>query len=150
MFAAANPFRNPSFNASSNAYQQIGVASAVDSASPHRLVGMLYDGLLESIAQARGALRNGDVEAKCRSVNRAVRIVEEGLKGGLDTGAGGEIATNLNMLYGYVSQRLTMANLRSDEAMLQECAGLIEPLRDAWLQIGPSAAEAAPKKVVNG
>jgi flagellar protein FliS len=150
MFAAANPFRNPSFNAQSNAYRQIGVTSAVDSANPHRLVGMLYDGLLESIAQARGAVRAGNVELKCRSVSRAVRIVEEGLKGGLDLRAGGEIANNLNMLYGYVSQRLTLANLRSDEAMLQECADLIQPLRDAWAQIGAVAAEAPVPMVVNG
>ena len=73
MFAAANPFRTPSFSAQSNAYRQIGVTSAVDGANPHRLVGMLYDGLLESIAEARGALRTGNVEMKCRSVSRAVR-----------------------------------------------------------------------------
>lgn len=150
MFAAANPFRNASFNAQSNAYRQIGVTSAVDGANPHRLVGLLYDGLLESIAEARGALRAGNVETKCRSLGRAVRIVEEGLKGGLDTRAGGALAVNLNLLYGYVSQRLTMANLRNDEAALQECADLIQPLRDAWLQIGAGVAEAALPMVVNG
>ncbi|MBX9794835.1 MAG: flagellar export chaperone FliS [Burkholderiaceae bacterium] len=150
MFAAANPFRTPSFNAQSNAYQQIGVTSAVDGANPHRLVGMLYDGLLESIAQARGALRSGNVELKCRSVSRAVRIVEEGLKGGLDVRSGGALAQNLSMLYGYVSQRLTMANLHNDEAMLQECADLIQPLCDAWAQIGVNAAVASQPMVVNG
>lgn len=148
MFAAANPFRTPSFNAQSNAYRQIGVTSAVDGANPHRLVGMLYEGLLESIAEARGALRTGNVEMKCRSVSRAVRIVEEGLKGGLDLQSGGEIAANLSLVYGYVSQRLTMANLQNDDAMLQQCAELIQPLREAWTRIG--AAVAAQPLVVNG
>jgi flagellar protein FliS len=150
MFAAANPFRNPSFNAQSNAYRQIGVTSAVDGANPHRLVGMLYDGLLESIAEARGALRSGNVETKCRSVGRAVRIVEEGLKGGLDLQSGGDIARNLSLLYGYVSQRLTLANVHNDEAMLQECADLIQPVRDAWAQIGAAAPSAPLPLVVNG
>jgi flagellar protein FliS len=150
MFAAANPFRNPSFNAQSNAYRQIGVTSAVDGANPHRLVAMLYDGLLESIAQARGALRSGNVELKCRSVSRAVRIVEEGLKGALDINSGGDLAANLNILYGYLSQRLTMANLHNDETMLQECANLVQPLRDAWMQIGVQSIEPATKRVVNG
>ncbi len=150
MFAAANPFRNPSFNAQSNAYRQIGVTSAVDGANPHRLIGMLYDGLIESIAEARGALRAGKIDVKCRSIGRAVRIVEEGLKGGLDTVAGGPLATNLGLLYSYVSQRLTMANLRNDEAMLQECADLIQPLRDAWAQIGTSASAAPQPMVANG
>ena len=83
-----------------------------------------------------------------RSVSRAVRIVEEGLKGGLDLQSGGEIAANLSLVYGYVSQRLTMANLQNDDAMLQQCAELIQPLREAWTQIG--AAVATQPLVVNG
>ncbi|MFM9916701.1 MAG: flagellar export chaperone FliS [Rhizobacter sp.] len=150
MYAAANPFRNASFNGQSNAYREVGVTSAVDGANPHRLVEMLYDGLLESIAQARGALRAKNVELKCHSISRAVRIVEEGLIGGLDMASGGELAANLRLLYGYVSQRLTLANLRNDEAMLQECADLVQPLRDAWSQISAQAAAPTPKRVVNG
>lgn len=150
MYAAANPFRNASFNGQSNTYREVGVTSAVDGANPHRLIEMLYDGLLESIAEARGALRAKNIEGKCRSISRAVRIVDEGLKGGLDMNVGGDLANNLSMLYGYVSQRLTLANLHNDEAMLQECVDLIQPLRDAWVQIGGQAAAPAPKRVVNG
>jgi len=150
MFAAANPFRNASFSAQSNVYREVGVSSAVDSANPHRLVEMLYDGLLESIAQARGAMRVRNIDLKCRSISRAVRIVEEGLLDALDMTSGGELAANLSLLYGYVSRRLTLANLRNDEAMLQECADLVQPLRDAWSQIAAQAAAPAPKRVVNG
>lgn len=150
MFAASNPFRNTSYTGQSNTYRDIGVSSAVDGANPHRLIELLYDGVLESITQARGALRTNNVELKCRSVNRAVRIVEEGLKGGLDMASGGEIAANLSRLYDYVSQQLTLANLRNDEAMLIACAELIAPLRDAWMQIGVVAAAPAAKRVVNG
>ncbi len=150
MYAAANPFRNASFNAQSNVYREVGVASAIDGANPHRLVEMLYDGLLESIALARGALRNHNVETKCRNVSRAVRIVDEGLKGALDMQSGGELSKNLNLLYVYVSQRLTLANLRNDDKMMQECADLIQPLRDAWVQIGVNAAAPAPARAVHG
>ena len=150
MFAAANPFRTASFSGQSNVYREVGVSSAIDGANPHRLVEMLYDGLLESIAQARGALRTNDIEVKCRSISRAVRIVEEGLLGALDMASGGELAANLSRLYGYVSRRLTLANLRNDETMLQECADLVQPLRDAWTQISAQAAAPAPKRVVNG
>lgn len=150
MYAAANPFRNASFSGQSNAYREVGVTSAVDGANPHRLIQMLYDGLLESIAQARGAMRSNNVELKCHSLSRAVRIVDEGLHGALDMASGGDLAANLSELYGYVSRRLTLANLRSDEAMLQECVDVIEPLRDAWSQIAAQAAASAPKRVVNG
>src|SRR5262245_56484480 len=138
---AANPFRNAS-NVSSM-YRQVGVASAVDHASPHHLVTMLYDGLLESIAAARGAIAQGDVEAKGRAIGRAVRIVEEGLRGGLDRERGGALAQNLDALYQYVVQQLTKANLRGDSAALAECQRLVKPVRDAWVDIGSAQPQAA-------
>ena len=140
---AANPFRSPNASNVSSMYRQVGVASAVDHASPHRLVTMLYDGLLESITQARGAIAQGDIEAKGRAIGRAVRIVEEGLRGGLDRQRGGALAQNLDALYQYVAQQLTRANLRSDTAALAECHGLVKPLRDSWVDIGSAEPRAA-------
>ena len=140
---AASPFPSASASNLSSMYRQVGASSAVDNASPHRLVAMLYDGLLESIAEARGAIAQDDVAAKGRAIGRAVRIVDEGLRGGLNLQQGGELARNLDALYAYVNQRLTLANLRSDAAALAECAELVRPLRDAWLLIdGNSTASA--------
>jgi flagellar protein FliS len=133
---AASPFRSPAATPLAAMYRQVGTSSEIDHASPHRLVTMLYDGLLESVAQARGALTNRDIDAKGRAVGRAVRIVEEGLRGGLNRQQGGELAGNLDALYAYVARRLTEANLRNDDQALAECAELVKPLRDAWLLIG--------------
>ena len=66
-----------------------------------------------------------------------LRIVEEGLKAGLDLKEGGRLAADLSDLYAYVELRLTQANLRNDLAALDECKRLILPLRDAWASIGP-------------
>ena len=118
------------------AYRQIGIETATSDASPHRLVQMLFDGFQDSIAQARGALREKRIEAKGKAVGRAVRILEEGLRGGLDLAAGGALAADLNALYVYVAMRLTHANLHNDEPALDECARLIEPIRSAWAEIG--------------
>jgi len=137
---AANPFRSPNAGSMPGLYRQVGVSSAVDNASPHRLVTMLYDGLLESIATARNAVIRKDIEAKGRAIGQAVRIVEEGFRGGLNREQGGELAQNLNALYAYISQRLTHANLYSDADTLTECYGLVEPLREAWVAIGATAA----------
>jgi flagellar protein FliS len=138
---AANPFRSSS--SVSTMYRQVGVASAVDHASPHQLVTMLYDGLLEAIAEASSAIAKGDIEAKGRAIGRAVRIVEEGLRGGLDRQRGGEVAQNLDALYQYLVQQLTKANLRSDTAALAECQRLVKPVRDAWVDIGSAQPQAA-------
>lgn len=120
-------------------YQRVQVESSVSDASPHRLVGMLFDGAIDAIAQARGAHARGDEAARGERIGRAVRILEEGLRGGLDRQSGGELATNLDALYRYMIQRLTHANLRRDEAPLRECAELLGPLREAWQQISPPA-----------
>ena len=120
------------------AYVRTGLESRVAEADPHTLVAMLFDGLFESIAQARGAMRSGDRIAKGRAIGRAVGIVDEGLRAALDLQAGGALARDLHDLYAYVTMRLTRANLGDDDAALDECAALMQPLRDAWNAIGPA------------
>lgn len=139
MFAspyAASPARNTMLG---NLYQQVHVESQLSGATPHRLVAMLFDGWMEAVAQGRGAMRSGNVLLKGQSLGRAVRIIEEGLRAGLDHDAGGQLARDLNDLYGYLTLRLTQANLRNDESALEECVRLMRPLQEAWAAIGPKA-----------
>lgn len=135
MFSSSNatPYgRAPQF---AQAYRQIAAETGVADASPHRLVAMLFDGFVDSLADARGALREGDIERKGRAIGRALRIVGEGLRGGLNMKAGGRLAQDLDQLYAYVTVRLTQGNLRNDTAALDECQRLIEPVREAWAAI---------------
>ncbi|MFO1330450.1 MAG: flagellar export chaperone FliS [Rubrivivax sp.] len=140
MFSSAPtmPFgRPPQF---AQAYRNMAAETGIADASPHRLVAMLYDGFLEAVAEARGALRAQDVQRKGRAIGRAVRIVEEGLRAGLNLKAGGTLAADLDQLYGYVGMRLTQANLNNSDAALDECQRLLQPLRDAWMSIGTPTA----------
>lgn len=127
----------------SDAYRRIGMETSVASASAHRLIAMLFDGLADALARARGAMQAGLVAEKGRAIGHAVRIVEEGLRSSLNLQDGGAIAADLNRLYGYVALRLTHANLHNDAAALRECSELIEPVRSAWLAIEPAQASAA-------
>ena len=138
MFAATPTHRN--HRASAGSYQRVGVETGVGGASPHELVTMLFDGFNVALAQARNALQQKRIEAKCKAITQAVRIVDEGLKATLDRDAGGKLAADLDALYGYVALRLTQANLNNDSAALDECARLMEPVRSAWVAIGPGAA----------
>jgi flagellar protein FliS len=131
--ATSTPFgRQPQF---AQAYRNMAAQTGIADASPHRLVAMLYDGFLEALAEARGAMRAREIERKGRAIGRAARIVEEGLRGGLNLEAGGRLADDLNRLYQYVGMRLTQANLKNDEKALDECQQLLQPLRDAWMSI---------------
>ena len=118
-----------------SAYKQVSTESRVDTATPHGLIQILFDELLVTLASARGAMARGDVATKGRSIGRAIRILEEGLKAGLDTERGGALAENLRSLYDYCGVRLTIANARNDDAALQEVIGLIEPIAQGWKQI---------------
>lgn len=115
-----------------SAYRDVGASTAIEGASPHKLVSLLYGGLAAEIARARGAVGRGDVATKGAAIGRAVRIVEEGLRAPLNMQAGGELATNLANLYEYMVQRLTFANLHGDDAALAECAQITQTLREGW------------------
>lgn len=121
-------------------YSQVGAETRVAAASPHQLVALLFEAYMEALAQARGAMREGRRAEKGVALGRAVRIVEEGLRAGLDLRAGGSLARDLDELYQYLTRRLTLANLRDDEAALEECRRLVLPLQEAWVAIGPGAA----------
>jgi flagellar protein FliS len=121
------------------AYRSIAAETGITDASPHRLVTMLYDGFLDAVAEARGAMRSGDLERKGRAIGRAVRIVEEGLRAGLNLkpAAAGQ---RPERAVRYVGRRMTEANLRNDEAALDECQRLMQPLREAWITISTPAS----------
>ncbi|MBI3348064.1 MAG: flagellar export chaperone FliS [Burkholderiales bacterium] len=120
-------------------YAKVGLETDVQAASPHRLVAMLFDGLFDAMTQAGVAIQAGNVELKGRALSRAVRILDEGLRAGLDLSAG-QLATDLRELYGYVCTRLTQANLHSDLAAIEECQRLLSPVREAWTAIGQTPA----------
>ncbi len=137
MFSTA--IRSQVAHRQAGAYKTVHAATGVDSATPHGLIGMLFDGLLGAVAEARGAIRQRDLAAKGNAIGRAVRILDEGLSASLNLQAGGELAADLRALYGYIALRLTQANLHNDEAALEECVRLIEPVRAGWAGIAGQA-----------
>src|SRR5437764_13042441 len=88
-------------------YRDVNASTAVEGASPHKLVSLLYQTLASEIAAARGAIARSDVPEKCRAIAKAVRIVEEGLLAPLDPEGAGGLAADLDTLYRYLLQRRT-------------------------------------------
>ena len=129
----ASPFSQRGSGAS--LYSRVGVETDVGNASPHRLVTLLFEGVFSSMNQARAAIQSGDIGLKARSLSRAVRILDEGLKAALDLEAG-PLASDLRDLYTWMGLRLTHANLHSDLKAIEECQRVLVPVRDAWISIG--------------
>lgn len=120
------------------AYAQVSVESGVMSASPHQLIVMLFDGALSALLRARILMSQGNIAGKGQAISKAINIIDNGLKSGLNHEQGGEIADNLAALYDYMKCRLMQANLHNDIAAIEEVTGLLENIADAWRQIGPN------------
>ena len=121
-----------------NAYKNVGLESGVAAADPHKLILMLYQGALLAIASAKNQILRQQISAKGSSITKAIKIIDEGLKACLDIKAGGEIAKNLGDLYDYMNQRLLIANLKNDTAILDEVSALLSELKGAWESISPA------------
>jgi flagellar secretion chaperone FliS len=109
-------------------------------ASPLKLIQLLYDAALDSIAAARLHLRQRDIRARTRAINKALRIVSE-LSACLNHEAGGSLSRNLAGLYAYVVRLLIEANTKQIEAPLAESEGLLSGLAEAWKACSPAPAE---------
>jgi len=113
-----------------------------ETASPHRLILMLYDGALTNINRARAALEAGKKADAHNHLQKSQDIVFE-LIACLNEEQGGEIAANLRNIYMYVIERLVQANVRKDAGLLEEPENLLKQLREAWAQIGKEVSHGA-------
>lgn len=131
------------FNSQADAYAKVGVETSVMTADPHKLILMLFDGALLSIATASAAMDHKDIPTKGTAISKAIEIILNGLRASLDQDAGGELAGRLAALYDYMSERLVYANMTNNRAALDEVSGLLGSLREAWEGIAPNAASSA-------
>ena len=123
-----------------NAYAKVGMETGVTSASPHKLIVMLFDGALVSVTAAIMNMKAGNIPDKGAAISKAIMIIDSGLRASLDKKAGGEIAEGLDALYEYMGARLVEANLKNQVEILEEVHRLLSELRSAWNAIGGSAA----------
>ncbi len=112
-------------------YQNVDLHARTAQASPVQLVLILTDGLLEELARARAHIVARRYEAKARSLDRCIDILN-GLSSALDTESGGELVDNLARLYDYCAHRLCQAGIKLDPAIVDEVVNLMTTLRNGW------------------
>lgn len=106
-----------------------------ETASPHRLITMLYDGAIRFMNQSIANVEVQDIEATNLSLSRAQDIVNE-LIACLNFDEGNDIAVNLNNLYRYVIDLLIQANIKKSVEPIEEAITIIKDIREAWMAIG--------------
>lgn len=118
-------------NSAMQQYKNIGSQAAVGDASPYQLIAMLYKGVLDNLAAAKGGMARHDVALKGEKIGRAIEIIDY-LRATLDLDQGGDIAVNLRDLYSYMETRLLQANMESNTDMIDEVAGLMREIKLGW------------------
>lgn len=115
-------------------YREVSAHGNVAASDPHQLILLLMNGALDAIAVAKGHMRRNEIAEKGLNISRAISIID-GLRFSLDHKVGGDLVTNLDELYLYMGQRLLQANIRNNPEWLDEVAGLLREIREAWEQI---------------
>ncbi len=103
---------------------------SLQTATPQRLVVLLYDRLVRDIEGAQEALGQGDRLTANGLLIHAQDIVNE-LRVSLDISVW-DAAGGLAALYDYLAVTLVRANVSGDPQLAQACWDVAAPLRDAW------------------
>lgn len=122
------------------AYAKVSVESAVMSASSDQLITLLFDGALSALVRARLFLQDGNIVKKGESLSKAINIIDNGLKVGLEEDSEDELTRNLYSLYRYMVHRLLRANLDNDVTIIEEVETLLRNIADAWKEVSGSPA----------
>jgi flagellar protein FliS len=109
-------------------------------ASPARLVTMLYEKAITSLRLAIAAIEDGDIKARWAANLRAVEIIEH-LSMTLDTDKGGEFAEKLEPLYPFMIKHLINVDVHNDPEPARQVIALLEPLRDSWRSLDRRMAQ---------
>jgi len=121
-------------------YSQVSLQTEVMEADPHKLIQLLLEGALTRLAMAKNCMEQKDIEGRNEKIGRAIDIICA-LQESLDHEQGGEISTNLERLYDYMTRRLFDANRLNDVDMVNEVMGLLLEVKSGWEGIRDSYEE---------
>ncbi len=108
--------------------------NAVETATPTRMVVMLYDGAIRFLGQALPAMRAHRYDQQSLFIGKAQAIIAH-LRDTLDFEAGGAVARHLEGMYVSLFDALTDANIHDRPERIEEAVAALRELREAWLEV---------------
>ena len=96
-----------------------------------RIVVLCHEGCIANLARAQEEMRAGNRSQKGVYLGKALAIVTE-LMNCLDREQGGEIAERLELLYRYIIDTLSQANLKQDPDLLDGPVRVLKELKEGW------------------
>lgn len=107
--------------------------TAIQSASKEKILLMLYEGAIKFVKLSIQALEKNQIKDKCENIGRAYDIILE-LNNSLDHKVGGAVASQLEQLYMFMTDRLSQANIHNDVESLKTVQKLLETLHQGWAE----------------
>jgi len=117
-----------------NRYTQIRNATS----TPGELLLALYDGLFRFVNGAKIAIEKKDLRVARELLSKAYAITSE-LYIALDHDVAPELCQQLEGVYGFAMDRITLASRKGETAPLDEVIRVLTPLREAWQVAVPQA-----------
>lgn len=114
-----------------NPYLKQYQTNQIQTASPEKILIMLYDGAIQFLNKAKKEIENKNIQEVHNNIIGAQKIISEFMNT-LDMEVGGETANNLYNLYEYLHFRLVQANLKKDAAMIDEVLVHLKDLKATW------------------
>lgn len=130
------------------AYKRTNLEAELSVADPHRVIQMMYEGLIERLSQAKGAILRNDFEYKANRLNKAIGIIN-GLQTALDIKNNPELGQRMNALYDYMKSQLDKASVSLDVGLIDEVINLILPIKQAWDQIPQDVKDKTNQQILN-
>ncbi|MFS1514791.1 flagellar export chaperone FliS [Chengkuizengella sp. SCS-71B] len=109
--------------------------TSIQTASPAKLLIMLYDGAIKFSKLAIVAIEDKNYEAANTNIVKVQNIINEFMVT-LDQKA--DIAKDLMKLYEYMMHRITEANMKKDVQAMEEVIGFLQELRETWVEANKS------------
>ena len=125
-------------------YKKNGLETDLSVADGHRVIQLLYQGLIDTIVRAKASIENNDINQKAKQIDKALRIVA-----GLDTSImydpkdanQAAVAKNFKNLYAIFTDRLMLASSKLSTEPLDEILVYARQVKAAWDQIPESAKQ---------
>lgn len=127
------------------AYQKTTVNAEISVADPYYVTKLLYQGLFERLAQAKGAIERGDLALKAKKLSTATAILEN-LRNTLDFSQSKSIAQGLYDIYSYMIDQVAEASLNLMTQPIDNAIRALMPIKKAWDSIPVTAQQEAASK----
>lgn len=131
-----------------NVYLKQYQKNEVETATPEKILILLYDGAINFLNKAKVSMEEGNISETHKNIMGCEKIILEFMNT-LDMKEGQELAKNLYNLYDYLYNTLVTANLQKDMKKIDEVLVHLKSLRETWQKAIAISNEEKKKETSN-